>query len=514
MPRNETSELSSPPPAQLRRNLAPWASVSRGVLALVILVVLFPLWFWSFCRIEPGPGEMAVLIHKTGKDLPSGEILATKPDQKGIRLEVLPEGRYFRNPYSWGWQIKPITDIPAGKVCVQTRLYGQDLPPGKIIAVEGSKGIMAEVLRPGKYRINPYAYQVGLFDAINIRAGSVGVVDSQIGLDALNDNLPPDQRNQFLVAKGMKGVLPEVLDPGTYYLNPYLYTVAEVNLQSQRFELSGEDAITFLTMDAFTVNVEGTIEFAINRDKAALLTHRVGDMDDIVRKVILPRARGFSRLEGSKNPAINYIGGETRQKFQDSLEVHLRERCKEWGVAIKSVLIRNIIVPEEIASIIRDREVAVQNAKKFEQQIAQARSKAELTRQEMLAEQNREKVTAETARIRAVIAAKQEQEVRMIAAKKDFEVAKLENETAAFQAQAILLKAGAERDVIRLNNKAQADVFAAQAKAFGTGLNYARYVFYQRVGPHIKNVISSDDSGGWGALFQPLLPATKEGGAK
>ncbi|MBU4285795.1 MAG: hypothetical protein KKD76_02705, partial [Verrucomicrobia bacterium] len=104
--------------------------------------------------------------------------------------------------------------------------------------------------------------------------------------------------------------------------------------------------------------------------------------------------------------------------------------------------------------------------------------------------------------------------VRTIAARKDFEVAKLENETAAFQVQAILLKAGAERDVIRLNNKAQADVFAAQTKAFGTGLNYARYIFYQRVGPHIKSVISSDESGGWGALFQPLLPATRKGGAQ
>ena len=93
-------------------------------------------------------------------------------------------------------------------------------------------------------------------------------------------------------------------------------------------------------------------------------------------------------------------------------------------------------------------------------------------------------------------------------------MAKLDNEAAAFQAQSILLKAGAERDVIRLNNKAQADVFAAQAKAFGTGLNFARYVFYQRVAPCIRSVISSDDSGGWGALFQPLLPATKEGGAK
>lgn len=502
------SDASSPPTGQRRpSSLIPFSA--KGSLVLMVLIVWFPLWFWFFCRIEPGAGELAVLIRKTGQDLPSGQILATEPGQKGIQLEVLPEGRYFRNPYTWGWQIKNITDIPAGKVGVLTRLYGKELPSGKIIAEDGSKGIVAEVLRPGKYRINPYACQINLYDAINIRAGSVGVVDSQIGLDSLGDNLPQEKRNQFLVDKGMKGVLPEVLDPGTYYLNPYLYTVVEVNLQSQRFEMSGEDAISFLTMDAFTVNVEGTIEFALNRDQAALLTHRVGDMDDIVRKVIMPRARGFSRLEGSKNPAINYIGGETRQKFQNSLEIHLREKCKEWGVAIKSVLIRNIIVPEEIASIIRDREVAVQNAKKFQQQIEQARSKAELTRQEMLAEQNREKVTAETARIRAVIAAKQDQEVRTIAAKKELEVVKLENEAAAFQAQAVLSKAQAERDVIRLNNKAQADVFASQARAFGTGMNFARYVFYQRIGPRIQSIISTDQPDGLGALFFPLLPAGK-----
>ncbi len=491
-----------------------WTAASRGVLALVLLAVLAPLWFWTFCRIEPGSGQLAVLLRKTGKDLPSGQILATNEAQKGIRLEVLAEGRYFRNPYVWGWEIHPITDIPAGKVGVLTRLHGAGLPPDKIIAGEGTKGILAEVLRPGKYRLNPYAYQVGQFDAITIRAGCVGVVNSQIGLDPLRTDLPPDKRNQFLVDKDMKGVLPEVLDPGTYYLNPYLFTVVEVNLQSQRFELSGEDAIAFLTMDGFTVNVEGTIEFALARDRAALLTHRVGDMEDIVLKVIMPRARGFSRLEGSKKPAINYIGGETRRQFQDNLEAHLRQTCEEWGVAVKSVLIRNIIVPEAIASIIRDREVAVQNARKFEQQIAQARSKAELTRQETLAVQNREKVAAETVRIRAVIEAQQEQEVRTVAAQQDLEVARLESEAAVFQAEARLLQAGAERDVVRLDNQAQADVFGAQARAFGSGLQYARYVFYQRLAPRLRAVIAGDQPDGLGGLFRPLLPARPEGGAR
>jgi len=124
-------------------------------------------------------------------------------------------------------------------------------------------------------------------------------------------------------------------------------------------------------------------------------------MDDIIKKVILPRARGFSRIEGSKNPALNYIVGEMRQQFQDNLEKHLRETCKASGVAIKSVLIRNITVPEQIASIIREREVAKQTAKMYDQQIEQAKSKAELTRQEKLAKQSEEKVKADTLALQA-----------------------------------------------------------------------------------------------------------------
>ncbi|MDO9540851.1 MAG: SPFH domain-containing protein [Kiritimatiellia bacterium] len=475
------------------------------ILLICIALGLF-IFIWFFCRIEPRSDKIAVLIHKTGKDLPSGQIIATQPDQKGIILDVLPEGRYFRNPYNWGWKIAPITDIAAGKVGVLNRLYGKDLEPGKIIAAEDSKGIVAAILRPGKYRVNPYAYQINLFEAISIRAGCVGVVLSQIGLDSLNSQLPENKRNSFLVDSDSKGVLPQVLDPGTYYLNPYIFNVVEVNLQSQRFVMSGDDAITFLTMDGFTVHVEGTLEFAIERDSAALLTHRVGDMEDIIKKIILPRARGFSRLEGSKSPAINYIVGETRQKFQNNLEAHLKERCRPWGVTVKSALIRNIVVPEEIASIIRDREIAVQSAKKYEQQTEQAKSKAELTRQEMLAVQNKEKVAADTVRIRAVIMAKQDQVVKTVAANRELEVVKLENDAALFQAQAMLSKAEADRDVIRLTNKAQADVFAEQVKAFGSGMNYAKYVFYQRIGPQIQTILSGDQPGGLGTLFVPFLP--------
>jgi len=473
-------------------------------IVLIAVILFLPIWIWFFWRIEPGSGEIAVLIRKTGTPLPSGTILAPDASYQGIQLEVLPEGRYFKNPYTWGWKIRNTTDIPAGKLGVQTRLFGDNLPPGQIMATDGSKGIIEEVLRPGKYRINPFAYRVELFDALNVPPGHAGVVTSLIGEDILNNTLPDDARNGFIANESMKGVRAKFLDAGTYYLNPYMVNVVEVNLQSQRFEMSGDDAISFLTLDGFTVNVEGTIEYAIEPESAALLTHRVGDMEDILKKVILPRARGFSRIEGSKSPAKNYIMGETRQQFQDNLENHLKKNCADWGVDIRSVLIRNISPPDQIASIIRDREIAVQDARKIEQQIEQARSKAELTRQEWLALQNKAKVEAETAQIRAVIRARQEQAVQLTQAQRELEVARLETRAAAAQAQALLLEAGAEQEVIRLDNEAQAAVIQQQIAAFGDGFNMARYAFYQRIAPRIHSILGADQPEGLGGLLLPF----------
>lgn len=504
---------SSPPPVPpWRTKSSPWGAItaSGGILLTLGLMVFLPVFIWFFCRIEPGQDRMAILIRKTGTNLEPGEIIAGEAGKKGIQEAVLAEGRYFKNPYTWSWVYAPVVDIPAGQLGVQCRLYGQDLHPGEILAREGTKGILAEVLRPGKYRINPYAYDVKILDAIAIRPGNVGVVTRLTGKDVLSDDLAASLRNTELVPEDYKGVIASVLDPGTYYLNPYMYDVREVNLQSQRFEMSGADAINFLTLDGFNISVEGTVEFGIERQSASLIAHRIGDMEDVVKKIILPRARGFSRIEGSKHPANNFIVGQTRQVFQDNLEKHLRDQCQGWGVTVRSVLIRNIEPPQQISTVIREREVAVQDAKKFEQQIEQARSKAELTKQETLALQNKEKVEQETLSKKAQIGAQQEQAVKLTVANQELAVAKLNAQAAAFEASAMLAKAEAERDVIRLDNEAQASVVSNQVSAFGNGENLARYALYQKLAPRIQSIITTDSKEGLGGALLPVRAEKKE----
>ncbi len=506
--RDYRSEIKAGPPSRRYRWVARIMLMGTVLLVVLGLLVLAGFYVWYGCRIEPEAGQIAILIRKTGENLHPDEIISTRDGQKGIVLEPLAEGRYFYNPYYYDWHFATITEVPAGRLGVVTRLYGKNLPNGEIIAPDGYKGIAAEVLRPGKYRINPYAERVQLSDPITIRPGHVGVVTNLSGRDPIHGEIPEDMKNVFVVDEDIKGVQKTILGPGTYYLNPYIYTVAEVNLQSQRFALQGDDAISFLTQDGFTVVVEGTLEFAISPENAAQLTHQVGDMDDILRKIILPKARGFSRIEGSKHPAIDFIVGETRQEFQNSLERHLVSQCARWGVEVRSMLIRNITPPEQVTAIIREREVALQNQRKIEQQIEQARSQAELTRQEMLAEQNREKVESETIAIRARIQAEQEQSVQLTSSYRELEVAKLEAEAAKLQADAIGIRATADQDVVRMRNEAEASVTAAMSTAFGGGDNLARYTLYQKTAPLIQAIISTDRAPGLGGIFQSFLPKT------
>ena len=487
----------NPAPPPRRPPLAPVNPLAALPFLLLPVILFIPLWVWFFWRIEPDSGEIALLVKKTGKNLPVDSILAASLEYKGIQLEVLPEGRFFRNPYTWSWTVTQATDIPAGKFGVLARKFGKDLPGGKIIAPDETyKGIVREVLGTGKHRINPYAYEVKLYDDIKIAPGHVGVVTSLCGVDILTGGTAaPSSDKGFLVAPDTKGVQREILKEGTHRLNPFLYAVSIVNIQSQRFEFSGDDAIMFLTLDGFPVTVEGTLEFNLSVDKVALLTHEVGDMDDIMQKLILPSARGFFRIEGSKKNATEFIVGETRQAFQDSLETYLRGVCTNWGVSLNSVLIRDILAPQEIAGIIRDRELAAQESMKFEQQIVQAQSQAELEKQKALAEQNRLKVTADTERIRQTITAEQGKVELTIAAKTELDVAKIGLEAARADAEAMLKLAEADRKVIEAKNRADADVLKQQVAVYQDETDYIRAKLYEKTAPNIQSVLTTDAKG-------------------
>jgi len=274
---------------------------------LVVLVVVIGgawlLWQWGFCRFYVGPDQMAVITAKTGDALPPGQILA-QDGQRGIREDVLGEGRHFRNPWLYEREIRPVTVIPPGKVGVVTSKVGQELPEGEFLAERGQKGIWRNVLGPGKYRLNPVGYQIDIVDAISIPIGYDGVVTSLSGTQT-----PP----HAFAKKGEKGVRSDVLQPGLYFVNPREYKVDVLEIGVNQVSLLGKGGGAVITK-----GLQVSQNVAMDRLQQNVLQEQQEKRADYMRQESSSGMR-LGRLLSSSAP------DKARRRSYDTAEVEMDE---------------------------------------------------------------------------------------------------------------------------------------------------------------------------------------------
>ena len=478
--------------------------------------------FWFVLRVEVNADEFLVLINKTGQTLPADlqdeyddqvvlypALVAAIAKQsgrneeyvqthyKGIRYDVLREGRYFPNPYSFKTVKQRSTIIGPGEMGVLIRKYGAPLPNPKTVAtLPDERGPVAEILRPGRHNINLLAYDVQKFPAIQIAPGHVGVVTILSG----NDPVTP---NTYTVNPGEIGVQRQTLEPGLEYYNPFLKHIEIVDVRSHKYDMFGDDAIHFPSNDRFTITIEGTIEWALRPDKVAEITVAYGDVRDILDKIILPNARSISRIQGSKLLAREFISGKSRSAFQERFFTELHGECWKQGLDIRAALVRDIVPPPEIAGPISQREQADQEMQRSTNQMEEAKSEALLVEQREMQDQNRLIGDARRQVVTLTKEAEQRKGVAVTQAHRQLEVAKLALEAAEKEAAAIRARGEAEANVVLFEYQARAEPLARAVQAFGDGATYARQFFLQRVAPAIKTVLSNTD-GPFADIFKQL----------
>ncbi len=256
------------------------------MVLLVVLVLAGPwlVWQWGFCRFYVGPDQMAVITAKTGETLPQGQILA-KEGQRGIREDVLGEGRHFLNPWLYERSIRPVVLIEPGKVGIVTSKVGEGLPEGEFLAERGQKGIWRNVLGPGKYRMNPVGYQIDIVDAIVLPIGYDGVITSLSGTQT-----PP----HAFAKSGEKGVRSDVLQPGLYYVNPREYKVDVLEIGVNQVSLVGKDGGAVITKGLMVSD-----NAAMNRLQQNVLEEQQAKRADYMRS----ESSSGMRLRKSRKPA-------------------------------------------------------------------------------------------------------------------------------------------------------------------------------------------------------------------
>ncbi len=368
-----------------------------GLLCMTAVALLAVVWFT--CRIYVPENMCAVLIRKMGDELPEDQLVATKPGQRGIQLEVLGPGRHFRDPIRFDWELKELTVIPAGdpstwewihtldkrqrdelragkftfegdfpQIGVVTRKVGKEPPQGSttVTRESGMKGVLEEVLTPGTYKINPEVYAVNLHPAVVIPAGFVGVVTNLFGnepVEAIAMAPTTTQREDAETARseaegggrrplarpGERGTMRNVLQPGVYFINPKLQKVTLIEIgynEYSQLEFGEEEnlRISFPSDTGYLIRVGVTVIWGIHPQHAAETINEFGNVDRVLDKVIGPQLRSICRNIGSTYSARDFIRGDKREMFQSDLTNELQRVCRGKNIEILLALVREIEV--------------------------------------------------------------------------------------------------------------------------------------------------------------------------
>lgn len=324
-------------------------AVLRGLVALaVVLGVLYAgVWRWVFCRFYVGPGQMAVVTAKIGRDLPPGQILA-EPGQKGVQRDVLGEGRHFLNPVLFEHRIMLCVEIPPGKVGVVTSKVGERLPQGEFLADRGQQGVWRSVLGPGRHRLNPQGYVIEIVDALSVPIGYAGVATSLSGTRAEED--------AFAVGN-QKGVRRDILQPGLYYVNPKEFRVDVLEIGLNQVSLLGRDGGRVVTKNVQVGQSEAVVALERNvfeeqRRKRSDYISRSQSFSDLVapRAAVASKAPAKSQGRGTEAGRKPALADTSALGLSEFIEFPSRD-----GFQIRlDMTVEVELLPSEIAGIFRD----------------------------------------------------------------------------------------------------------------------------------------------------------------
>jgi regulator of protease activity HflC (stomatin/prohibitin superfamily) len=459
---NDTFDLRHLKASYWKRALIAW-----GVLLVIALVVLWMVWSAFFVYVPPG--KHLVIIAKDGQPLPPDQVLA-EPGEKGVRREVKGEGWHFVLPIVYTTELESNTTVPPGKVGIVTALGGKALPPGRILAEEGERGIQRQLLPPGVYRLNLHGSSVELADATEIKLGYVGVQQRLLGKDP--EQKGKDGTGRFARGPDEKGILREVLQPGLYYINTKEFKIipSEVGIfQTTLHKAATPDkdtAISFPAKGGLKITMDCTIEWEVLPEDMPALIAEYGSAQVVERNVIDQYAHAIGRDRGSEYGPQDLLEGSKRERFQEDFSQELKKKCKEKNVTVHSAYIRNIEIPETYMKEKRDKQIAAETELTNTVLVATNESEADVKREQQMIERKVKEVEYETTRLVKGI----DVDVETLQTRTDAEIEKMRAEyqaqIAELQAQEKKVLGEADAEVKRLKETAQASLYQLKMDAF------------------------------------------------
>lgn len=187
------------------------------------------------------------------RSMPDGKIVALN-GEAGFQAETLAPGVYW---FKWPWQYSidkvSFIIVDKGKIGLVSAKDGLQRPTGAILGRHvdsdnyenakkflqngGQKGKQVGFLTDGTYRINTYLFDVTVAELTNIKDGNIGVITALDGEPLSQGTIAGQQIadhnnfqnfDVFLSKGGQRGLQIQVIQAGTYSINPWAVKVEEV----------------------------------------------------------------------------------------------------------------------------------------------------------------------------------------------------------------------------------------------------------------------------------------------
>jgi regulator of protease activity HflC (stomatin/prohibitin superfamily) len=493
-------------------------------------------------------GQVGVVSARDGEPIKPGRLLAQQVDghqafqdgeafvarggQRGPQIEVILPGRYRINTDLFNVEVQPATIVQANQVGLVTAKDGSPLPAGELVAASvtghgdfqdasaflvngGQRGPQYDLLKPGTYYINPLMFDVKLDSVAIVQRGEVAVLVSNVGKEP--EDIPQADRlagkERYVVPAGYRGIQAEVAGPGVYYLNRWAYIayiIPTTNLTIDWADEGGvaaaDDAesatnasgstrraqlfnpLAVISREGFEMRVGVKVVIRVRPEQAPLMVAKIGSIENLIDHVVHPMIDSSFRNQASSSEAMNFM--QDRADEQAKAEARTREELEKYHVECVSVLISQIILPQELMEIHTRRVIAAQQQDMF---VEQQRSEAK-------------RVDTENTR------AKADKQPELVAAQISVQVAEQTKQRTILEAEgrarAIEVEGAAEGQKILAIGTATAEAYEKQVAAVGqanlAGIEVTKSIAAAglKITPEIQ---VSGDGGGGGNVFSAFI---------
>ncbi len=194
--------------------------------------------------------------------------------------------------------------------------------------------------------------------------------------------VPPGQAGVQVLFGSVKQ---DPLPAGLHFINPFS-SVVEFEVRTKNYTMTnvaeegqkrGDDSIAVITSDGLTVKLDATVFYALQQARLPEILRTIGQ--DVEEKIVRSEIRASMR-DAAANLTATELYTSKRQTFIDSIKKTLKVSFEGRGVTLEEVLLRNVLLPDQITRAINDKIAADQESQKMAFVLLKEKQEAERKR--------------------------------------------------------------------------------------------------------------------------------------